>query len=475
MQGKNNSKYKSLLSNTVIFAIGSFGSKIISFFLVPLYTNILSREQYGTADLVMTWANIIVPVASLVIQDSVLRFGLSKDYNRDSVIKNGLIVFFAGTLFCLLCTPVLQLYPAISSWGVYLFVISSCQILHSIMFSYTKAKELNKLYAIASIVNTLVLTITNIILLIFFHLGVEGYLIANVTANIIPSLFLVIVTGAAKDAIKAKYDRKLMKDMIRYSIPLIANNLSWWILNSSDKVMIEHYLSASELGLYTAASKIPAFLSILTSIFSQAWTVSSIKEYDTDRDRTFYSNVFRSFSLMMFLGTVGIIFVLKPFMRFYVGKSFFDSWELVPMLLLGTTFFSFGSFFGAIFGALKRNVSVTITTLVAALVNIIINFMLIPMIGVIAASISTAISYIVIGNARLFMSRKYYKFNINFLNYFINSAVVILLTVCILIGMNIYLCSFASTVLLIVINYKDLSDLLKWIKHYSVKRFHRGR
>ena len=143
--------------------------------------------------------------------------------------------------------------------------------------------------------------------------------------------------------------------MIKYSAPLIANNLSWWILSSSDKVMIEFFIK-DDLGLYTAASKIPALLSIVTTIFASAWTISSIKEYDDDgeKDKSFYSNVFKFFSLLMFSVALAILLVLKPFMSIYVGKEFFESWVFVPFLILGTVFYSFGSFFGAIFGALKR-------------------------------------------------------------------------------------------------------------------------
>lgn len=474
MQLKNGSsrkKYQELINNTVIFGVGSFGSKIISFLLVPLYTNLLTTEQYGTADLVMTCSNIIVPIASLVIQDSVLRFGLSKNYSRGVVIKNSFAVFLFGIVICSCFFPLVRLYPTLSTWGIYLFVISVCNILHGIIYNYTKAVEKNKLYSAVSIIETLILAISNIILLVVLHTGVQGYLLANILANIIPTAILLFYSGAIKDARSAKFDSKLLKEMLKYSIPLIANNLSWWVLHSSDKVMIEYFLSASDLGLYTAASKIPNLLSVVTSIFSQAWTVSSIKEYDSDRDKHFYSTVFKYYSLIMFIGTIVIVLILKPFMTVYVGKSFVESWVFVPTLLVGTTFFSFGAFFGAIFGALKRNISVTVTTFVAATVNILINFLLIPQIGVMGASVSTAVSYIIIGIARMHVSRRYYKFEIDFIRFYVNSLIIIALTIVVWMNYNIYYCAAIALIIIMVINIRDIKGLFSWIRNVLCNRF----
>jgi len=468
-----NKKYGLLFKNTLIFAIGSLGSKLITFFLVPLYTNVLTKSEYGTADLISTIANIMVPVCGLVIQDAVLRFGLSKDYNKASVIKNAFILFLPGALLCLAITPFFGLYPAVSEWGLYIFAISISTMLYNIVFNYAKAKDMNKLYAFGSILSTLILAISNILLLLVFKSGIQGYLISNTLCLLLPSLVLLVATKSISDSLKAPYSKDLLVEMIKYSAPLIANNLSWWILSSSDKVMIEFFLSKDDLGLYTAASKIPALLSIVTTIFASAWTISSIKEYDDDgeKDKSFYSNVFKFFSLLMFSVALAILLVLKPFMSIYVGKEFFESWVFVPFLILGTVFYSFGSFFGAIFRALKKNVSCTITTVIAGIVNIVINLLLIPVIGVFAATLSTAISYLLIDIIRMLYSRKFFKFEIDFIKFIINSAILIVASILIILEPNfIYLISGIGLVLILIVNLKDYRGLVTFIITILKKR-----
>lgn len=468
-----NNKYKTLFSDTLVFALGSFGSKIITFLLVPLYTNVLSTEQYGIADLVATCANFIVPIISLVIQDAVLRFGLSRKNDQGSVLKCAAIVFFLGSVVAFLLTPVAGLYGAVSEWKYYLLTISITNMASNIMYSYAKACEKNKLYAISSIVQTAILATVNILLLVVFPCGIRGYLLANIIAHIAAVIVMLVATKGIRDILSAPFDGQLMKQMVLYSLPLIANNLSWWVLNSSDRVMIEYYCSSSDLGLYTAASKIPALLSVITAIFSQAWTISAIKEYDSDKDKQFYSNVFQIFSLAMFLGASLIILVAKPFMHIYVGDEFFDAWVMVPLLISGAIYYAFSAFFGAIYGALKKNIRVALTTALAAIINIAINFFLLSKIGVIAAALSTMIGYLVIGVYRMLDIQKYFRFKINYIRYFVNSIIVIAQTVLVTLDFYVYVSSAIAIVLLLIVNKSDITSLAGVVKGKAARLLRR--
>ena len=252
--------------------------------------------------------------------------------------------------------------------------------------------------------------------------------------------------------------------MLAYSVPLIANSLSWWVLNSSDRVMITYYCSASDLGLYTAASKIPALLSVITTIFMQAWTVSSIKEYDNEKSKAFYSNVFKYFSLAMFIGGACVLLIVKDFMRIYVGPDYYDAWRYVPLLILGAVFYAFSAFFGAIYGAVKKNLNVTLTTIIAALINIGINYWLMSSNGIMAAALSTAVSYAVIGVFRMFDSKRYFSFDIDLIRFFISAVVLAVQTICVMKGIYIYIASLISVLLIGIINYKDIIGMVKFVK-----------
>lgn len=464
-------KYKDLISNTLIFAIGSFGSKLIAFFLVPLYTNVLTTEQYGTADLIITFANLAVPIFSLVIQDAVLRFGLSGKHSPGAVCKNSFWVLLIGSLLSLGIVPLVNMYASLSEWRWYIYIILVTNMFCNVSYAYARSIEKNKVYAIAGIINTLFLAVANIVFLLFFKLEIKGYLWANIGAHVISVIFLMIFTGAWKDMIKEKTDTLLMKQMIAFSAPLIVNNLSWWVLTSSNRIMIEFFCSTEELGLFTAASKIPNLLSIITSIFSAAWTASSIKEYETENDKSFFSNIFKVYSLIMFFGGSFILLILKWFMQYYVGKAFYESWRYVPLILIGTIMYSFATFYESIYQALKKSVKAAITTIIAATVNLLISFLLIKHIGVFASCLSLFVSYLILCVIRMADSKRFFYFKVNNIAFIISTITITAQAVCLIVGINEILIFAIAMCILLLVNAKDLKDCAKVIQGIVMKKF----
>ena len=94
----NNERGKYLAKNTIIFTLGNLGTKLIQFFLVPLYTNVLSTADYGVVDLVTTIGMVLAPILLLNINDGVMRFALDKGADFNKIMSIGLAAF----IFCLI-------------------------------------------------------------------------------------------------------------------------------------------------------------------------------------------------------------------------------------------------------------------------------------------------------------------------------------------------------------------------------------
>jgi hypothetical protein len=117
-----NPKFKALIKDTIFFAIGSIGSKLILFFLVPLYTNFLSTSEYGVADLIFTVSQLLIPIFSVVIYSAVLRFGLTEGQSKEDCLLCGYIVLIIGSIICIISTPFMSLYQSIAAWKWYLCI-----------------------------------------------------------------------------------------------------------------------------------------------------------------------------------------------------------------------------------------------------------------------------------------------------------------------------------------------------------------
>lgn len=458
-----NQKYKRLVGDLGIFALGSLGSKLVLFLLLPIYTHVLTDSEYGIADLVFTMGDLLLPFVSLAMYNGLLRFGLMKGRRQNSLLITS-IVFVVGSLAAVVLTPIIGLYPAINEWKWYLCAHVIVHFARNSNLVYLKVKDKNKAYALLSIAQALLLVGFNILFLIVFKMGIQGYLLSTILSNALLALLSFIIGGMLTDLKQAKFDKPLFGEMVTYSVPFIFNDVSWWVIHSSDKIMIELMINKSMLGLYTAASKIPSLINAFTAIFSQAWGLASIKEYDSSNNTKFYTNVFNYFSAAVFGVTIAIISVIKPFMRVYVGSGFTESWKYVPLLLTSAAFAAISTFAGNMFGAIKQSKPIMTSTLVAGAANICINYLLIPVIGVNGAVVGTVSAYFIVAVIRLISLMRITKIHFNLTKVCIMTAITIALASLVSAGFHIYIVSLIAIIVFLFIAWKDLAVVVKMLK-----------
>lgn len=403
---------KYLLKNTLIFTLGNIGSKIISFFLIPLYTNILTTSQYGIVDLITTISTVASPMLTLNISESVMRFGLDKDSDNEKNIQIGSFIFCISAIIGLILIPFCLSLDNISNYSVYvyfyIFTLSASQL----YLCDLRGKEMLLLYSIGNIVQALMVAFFNILFLVVLKLETNGYLLAYIFANTITATYALIVGKGYKSFRLKKLDVVKMKDMIRYSAVLIPNTFMWWIMNSSDRVMVTTMIGAAANGIYAVSYKVPTLISILSGIFNQAWSYSAIREEGTSDELKYHNRVFKSLiSITMLLG-IGLLTCIKPILGIYVGFAYYDAWKYTPYLIIGCVYLTLGTFIGTSYTVHKDSLGFLVSATFGALVNIVLNYLLIPVGGIYGAAVSTCVSYILVFIFRLFHTKKYISYNI---------------------------------------------------------------
>lgn len=463
------SRYRQLIKDTFIFGLGNLGSKLILFLMVPLYTNFMSEAEYGTSDLVFTIAQLITPFLSVVIFDSVIRFGLSKREKKEDVLLVGVVILVFSIIAGLAIVPLIKQYGTVAKWSWYLYIYIIASIANNIEFNYLKAKGKNKTFALLSVVQTGLMAGLNIVFLVSWHMGVQGYLSAYIASVLISDICLVFAADIVHDLKQACFDLDLFKRMVFYSSPLILNNISWWAIQSSDKVMVEIMISTSALGIYTAAAKIPALINVMVSIFQQAWGISAVREYESTNDYTYYSEVFKYLFLFVSGSCIAFVSIMKIFMNYYVGAEFQEAWHYVPLLLVSAVFAAVASYFGSMYGALKKSINNMFTTACAAITNVLANWILIPLIGIWGAVIGTLLAYIIIAMLRLLDVKRMIKLEIDWVTLSLNVLILLIQASLVAKDYHVYFVSLASIIAFIVINAKDIVVIIKRIKHMLLK------
>ena len=419
-------KYNKLGANTLLLAMGTFASKLLVFFLMPLYTSILSSAQYGVADIISQSANLIIPIASVGIYNGVFRFAADKAEDKRTVLSSALASLLIGLGVFLLLSPLLGLITYISEyvWLLVLYVVAAG--VHYVCSYYLRAIDKTRLFAIQGIFNTLMTIALNVLFLVVFEIGIVGYVLSVVIANVLTIIFIFVFSGIGKDISFGAVKKSKMGELLRYSIPLIPATVIWWITDVSDRYLVTYFRGSAENGLYSASYKIPTLITLLAGIFIEAWQFSAINEKDDEKGlESFYSTVFEAFMGVVFVSSCALIFASKLSARVLFDQSYFEAWRYVPTLLVATVFMALVSFFGTVYMVKKKSVLSFFTAILGALINVVLNILLIPKYGPLGAAFATAVCYFTVFIIRMINSVKYIRFKLPALRLALNSLLIV--------------------------------------------------
>lgn len=452
------SRNKYLLKNTLIFTIGNMGSKLITFFLIPLYTGILSTTEYGITDLINTISVVVVPLITLNISEAVMRFALDKDADKDKISQIGTVILLGASIIGIIIIPICGFFNPISYYGIYVYfyIISSaaCQL----YLADLRGKELLIQYSLGNIVLTLSTALFNILFLLILHKGIIGYLQAYILANFITAIYALVTGRGYRSFILriGKLDTNKMKEMIRFSVVLIPNAFMWWIMNASDRIMVSSMVGVAANGIYAISYKLPTLVSTITIIFNQAWSYSAIREEGAGDEEQYSNIIFRNLTVFVMSMGIGLLAIMKPFLNIYVNQNYYEAWKYTPFLVVGFVFSTLGTFISTSYNVHKDSMGYLLSATFGAGFNIVLNFILIPKIEIYGAAIATCVSYCMVFVFRLVHTKKYIKYNIYNQEFIIGTILLILESIFMFVD-NIYgQCVQFLICIILVIAYKDI-------------------
>lgn len=458
-------KYKYLLKNVGLLLISNFGSKILSFILIPIYTSILSTSEYGTYDLYNTTVALLVPIFTLNIVEAVMRFSLEKHNDRASIFTIGLKYFLSATVIvAILCitNKIFNIIPIFNTYFIYFILLFFSQVLYDLLSQFSRGIEQVNKVAIAGFINSISIITINILMLVVLKTGLDGYFWANILGCIIPSIYLII-SLKIWNYIDFKKHKTNEKEMTTYSKPLIFNTISWWITNVSDRYIVTWICGVAANGIYSIAYKIPSILNVCQTIFNQAWTISAVKEFD-QKNSAFYINIYNLYNCFMVIVCSLLIIFNKLIAALLFEKEFYTAWIFAPFLMISVVFGAMSGLMGGIFCASKDSKMFAKTTLVGATINIIFNYILVRIYGPIGAAISTLLSYVVVWLLRYIKTRKIINFNINIKRDIVAYIVLLIQAITLYLKFKyIYLTECILFIIILILYYKEIFEIIKTI------------
>jgi len=407
---------KSLLKNALIYAIGNFGSKILAFLLLPLYTYYLTKKEFGTYDLFLVTISLLTPLITLQISDATYRWLIEKDNDdiqKSKIISNGFFVILTYSFFCYLIISIfIQFYLKIE-YSLYFSFILLLSIILPFFQKVLRGLKMNLTYALSGILSTFFILILNIIFLSKFNLKIKSLFLASIISNFLVLSFILYKIRASHIINFNKVNYNTIKDMILYSLPLVPNSISWWLINASDKYLILLFLNIEANGIYAISTRFPSILMLINSIFIMAWQDHGISESNKKENRESFSKIFNTF-ITLELTVVIILISITPYLiKFLVDKKFSDSWHYLPLLFIGTAFLSFSAYLSVGYQKEKKTNGILITSIIGGLVNLIISLSLLKKIGLYAPALGTLISFLIVYLLRKKQTNKFYYLKVN--------------------------------------------------------------
>ena len=446
-----------LLGNTLVFALGGLAIKAVSLVLMPLYTTALTAGEYGTAELLNSAIEIVLPLLSLGVVEALYRFSIDDDVPKDELFAGSLVVLGGGVV----CTGVA------CALGSVLWNMEHAAAFFALFCSVCVFKATTQLarglghvrrFVLYGLINALAMVVSTYLLLVRAHTGIEGYLWSYTIGYLVGGL--VAFLGSAEYRLLAPFrvDRALLRRMLVYSLPLVPNLLSWWLVSVSGRYVVLWGSGVVAAGLFTAASKMPALVNIVASVFQQAWQYSTAREIDSPDRGAFFGVVMRGYSLAT-LTVAGLVIALnRPISRVMLQAEFAEGWRYVPLLMLVASFGVISIFFESFYQALKNSGVLMASTALGAGVNVVLGVALVPFMGPWGAGLAGAVAYMLVLVVRARDLRRRINLPIDRLRLTYQLALLISITACMSFDGGSWL-SAAVWVCLILLATSDITVL----------------
>lgn len=408
------SREKALVKNTLLYFVANFASKFLGFLLLPFYTHYLTKQDYGYYDLITTTVLMLVPILTLQLNDGIYRFLLDAKSSDEiaKVVTNSIFIALRNILiFCIPALIFIQFKTVDFGYLITVQIITA--VLSGMLQQIARGLRNNLVFSISGILYTIVMLLSNIVLIIFAGMRVNALLYSSIMAGASVIIYIEWKLRLYKIFNIRNIDKSMQKLLVKFSIPLLPNSLNWWIMNLSSRYVINFYLGTEANGIFAVANKFPSVLMMLNSIFYLAWQESAITEYNSEDKNIFYTKMFKIYMKIQFSILLILLPMTKLAMNFMVNKDFHIAWAYIPFLYISSIFSSFSSFYGTGYLSSKETKGAFTTSVAGAGVNLISNLLLIPLIGLHAVPIANTLSFFCMWIFRVWQTRKYFNITID--------------------------------------------------------------
>ncbi len=461
------------------FTICGFLQRGVAFLTTPIFTRILTTEQYGVVSVYNTWVELISILCTFNLFFGGFNNGM-RDYKdkRDEYLSaiQGLVttitlswtvVYVIGRSFW---NEILEMTTPIA-------LIMFCQILASAAMSLWAARERfefrYKTLVIISFVNTLLAALIPIfaILLAPFEQKANARIIAH-AISIICVCGIIYIHNLRKG--KLFFEKNFWKVAFFFNLPLLPHYLSTMVLNHSDRIMISKMVGDSEAAIYSVAYSAAMILNILATSINHSfapWLYGEIDKKEYGKVSTVGNAMFAGLALVLMM----LIAFAPECIYVFGGSDYAEAVKIVPSVAASLYFIFMYQIFANIEFYFKKSKFIAYASMIGAVLNLILNYFGIKLFGYIAPGYTTLICYIVFGLAHYMFMRLICKKELNDVSLFdskfifLIAALLIVFSIVMLFLYQFMLIRYLICLLIILISVFNRKKIINSLKLFKKK------
>lgn len=417
-------KIKELTKDTAVYGISHIIGRFFNFLLVPFYTNVFDKAQFGDFSLIYAYLSFFNVLFIYGMDAAFLKYtSLSEGEGKRDTFSTPLIFV---TLTSIILTSVLFLFrdefgnatniPTDYTFILnYVFLILILDTIALIPFANLRLERKTKKFAVIKLLNILINLSMNIVLIVGFDQGIEAIFISNLIAS---AFSLIALSPEIVKRLKFRIQTPVLKKMLKFAIPYLPGSLAAMFVQLIDVPILRALTNEETLGVYRANYKLGLLMMLFVSMFNYAWQPFFLNNAKDENAKQIFAKVLTLFLLVCAAIWIVLSLFVSDFAqiefwgnRTIIGREFLGGLSIIPIILLAYLFNGFYVNFTAGIYIQEKTIYFPVITGIAAVANVISNLLLIPIYGIMGAAVSTLLSYVLMAVGLFIVSQKYYKIN----------------------------------------------------------------
>ena len=397
-------KYRTMalpVKASVWFVVCGILKDVIDILMTPIFTRILTKEQYGIFNVYSSWFQIVKIFFSLYLFSEVFNVGLVRfEKDRDRFVSStlGFVTALVGGYFAVY----LLLHEHIDRIVGLPWYLVALLFVHVLVFvpyyCWIRRERYDYHYKNVVVVSMLYIVFqpaAAIVAICYLRPSLNpGHtrVIAAVGVQIVIGAILyfgMMLRG------KAFFHANYWKYSLKTGLQLVPFNLSKVVLNQSDRIMINYYSGSGDTAVYSVAHSAAFVLQAVTEALNGAFVPWLYRKLRI-REWTGIRNVINGLLLLVSICVLGIDIIAPEIMKILGSSAYYEGIYCIPALGYSVFLIFLYSVFSNIELFYGKNVYVTLASTGGMIVNIVLNAIFIPMYGFVAAGYTTLAGYLVI-------------------------------------------------------------------------------